>query len=266
MSFDLYYITPFNTHRKTYVRGKTTKWIDPDTRELFNQNFTSSPNHPDLIYYNQHPITYDINSLSYRGKEPRKDIPVNVYLGGSITLGVGTYEEYTWPHLHSNFIGHTNYINAGRPAGGAESGYIRLNYLLEHFTISNVFAYFPFPHRILLPFSTQGVSVDMSIVSHLKKDPEFAKTTMAKNIVKDKYWLDYNYKKTIDAIGYLCLKNNIDFYLLDDYQEVEDTVVEDSKTISFSVRKARDLLHPPMKLQNKIAFNLYEKYLNKYTY
>ena len=97
---------PINSSLK--YTGQTLAWLPTDTEANYKQNLQNSEF---AVIAQQHgwtqpwPITYNINSCGYRGKEFDPSVKNIVTLGCSFTIGIGLRESETWPYLLGNKLG-----------------------------------------------------------------------------------------------------------------------------------------------------------------
>lgn len=99
-----------------------------------------------IEYYTKNPIEYKFNSVGFRDDElSTKPKEVDVYLGCSMTSGIGLHQDKIWPSLVSKELNFPS-INAGIEGTGVSTQYRTLMYLLKHFKIRNVFHFIPLTH------------------------------------------------------------------------------------------------------------------------
>lgn len=105
-----------------YLRGLdlpcTLDWYPSDTEDQLN----SQKEEHKKYWNNQPPIKYDLNSYGHRCVEIVENPNSIMFLGCSMTFGVGMYKEKTWPAIVANTLGKTEY-NLGVPAGSLDSAY-----------------------------------------------------------------------------------------------------------------------------------------------
>jgi hypothetical protein len=88
--------------------GQTLAWLPTDTEANYKKNLQNSEF---AVIAQQHgwtqprPITYNINSCGFRGKNFDPSIKNIVTLGCSFTIGIGLRESETWPYLLGNKLG-----------------------------------------------------------------------------------------------------------------------------------------------------------------
>lgn len=96
----------------------TVDWYPSDTKEQFEKLSKEHRGYWDQ----QDPIKYSLNSFGHRCSEIVEDTNSIMFLGCSMTFGVGMHKEKTWPALVAKSLGKTEY-NLGVPAGSLDSAY-----------------------------------------------------------------------------------------------------------------------------------------------
>jgi len=102
--------TFFNTpiHQGLDFAGQLLEWLPTDTeanykKNLQNPEFAAIAQEHGWTQYQ--PITYNINSCGFRGKEFDAAVKNIVTLGCSFTIGIGLREQETWPCLLGSRLG-----------------------------------------------------------------------------------------------------------------------------------------------------------------
>jgi hypothetical protein len=105
-----------------YFAGKTVEWVaPPDTLENYNQQLLA---HPDIMERNgwiDHTFTYQFNSHGFRCGEFGLG-PTALFLGCSITFGVGLPIESVWSSQVSNGLGLES-ANLAQGGAGADTAF-----------------------------------------------------------------------------------------------------------------------------------------------
>lgn len=105
-----------------YLRGLelpcTLDWYPSDTEDQFN---SQKEEHREY-WNNQPPIKYDLNSYGHRCEEIVENPNSIMFLGCSMTFGVGMHKEKTWPTLVSKSLEKSEY-NLSVPAGSLDCAY-----------------------------------------------------------------------------------------------------------------------------------------------
>lgn len=96
----------------------TLDWYPSDTKVQLEKQPTE---HKDY-WNNQPPIKYDLNAYGHRCEEISENRNSIMFLGCSMTFGLGMHKEKTWPVLVADALGKTEY-NLGVPAGSMDSAY-----------------------------------------------------------------------------------------------------------------------------------------------
>lgn len=114
-----YQVKCINLH---YLNGLslpyTLDWYPSDTKVQLEKQSTEHKNY----WNNQSPIKYDLNEYGHRCEEISENRNSIMFLGCSMTFGVGMHKEKTWPFLVAKALGKTEY-NLGIPAGSMDSCY-----------------------------------------------------------------------------------------------------------------------------------------------
>ena len=87
----------YNSYYKDHA-GKTINWLPMDTEDLYKQNLKTR--YTDLQQYNwiDHQFTYTFNRHGFRCDEFTTE-PTVMFLGCSLTCGIGLPQHTTWPEL-----------------------------------------------------------------------------------------------------------------------------------------------------------------------
>ena len=93
----------YNSYYKDYA-NKIINWLPMDTEDLYKQNLKNR--YTDLQQYNwiDQQFTYTFNSHGFRCDEFTND-PTVMFLGCSLTCGVGLPQHTTWPELAAKQLG-----------------------------------------------------------------------------------------------------------------------------------------------------------------
>lgn len=97
---DVVNVPPFHTAQ--FWAGLSLEWMPTDSKAKYNENLKD----PLFVaiaeekgWTKNTPITYDLNSQGFRGKEFDSSVKNIVTLGDSFTIGVGLRENETWPYI-----------------------------------------------------------------------------------------------------------------------------------------------------------------------
>ena len=229
-------------------------WSGTDLHGIFERNLKANPNHSDLLYYKDNPITYDLNSEGMRTPDEMSSEPGNVFLGCSHTFGLGHYLENTWAYTVSQYIG-GKFWNFGKPGSGIASGFRTLVHYIDKLTIKNVFLYYPHPYRYEFFDNTRwfGVTINtLDLQPHIKN--------VANELFEPEYCYLHNLS-TLYAINYLCKQKGVDVYYYN-----SGYMYEIQEKPNSPVKEARDLAHMSVDANYTIANIFIERYKNKETY
>lgn len=219
----------FDSPYKKYA-GKKLAWLPMDTLELFNENLQKRYNILQENNWIDQTFFYEFNSLGFLSNE-FKDIPNIMFLGCSLTAGIGIPAQYRWTDLVASKLNLACYNLA---IGGASSdtafrlclGYIdKLNPKIVIFRR-------PPGVRLELIIDDQSTNISLENVNFFKPYMKYFIANHNNN--------ELNFLKNSLSIHKLCDDRKIKFILLDD-------------KIIKRIDLARDLLHPGIKSNSLYA-------------
>ena len=110
----------YNSYYKDHA-GKTINWLPMDTEDLYKQNLKNR--YTDLQQYNwiDQQFTYSFNSHGFRCSE-FGNTPTVMFLGCSLTCGIGLPQDTIWPELVSKQLG-MQCANLGIGAGSSDTAF-----------------------------------------------------------------------------------------------------------------------------------------------
>jgi hypothetical protein len=204
-------------------------WLSMDTEELYQENLKN--NYDKLLKHNwiNNPFTYKFNSAGFRSEEFEESAPSIMFLGCSMTVGIGVPWNTTWPKIVSDELGMKCY-NLG--IGGSSNdtafrfAYTWLNKLKPTICIFNQ----TFADRMEV-WQYNGIIGDMS-----KEHPKFYLGTWQSNNFNKKILAE----KNLLAIKQLCDQSNTKFV---------NTSVHSMPYLDL----ARDLAHPGIQSNQEYA-------------
>ena len=104
--FDVVNVPPHHTAQ--LQAGQSLEWMPTDSKARYDENL-KDPLFVTIAHQNgwtqYQPITYNINSQGFRGKDFDTTVKNIVTLGCSFTIGIGLRESETWPYLLGNKLG-----------------------------------------------------------------------------------------------------------------------------------------------------------------
>jgi hypothetical protein len=207
------------------------KWCPFDTHELwiYHRNNTEKKAALDSLNWTEDSITYKFNSHGFRSDEFDGD--GIVFLGCSLTVGIGMDLERTWAHLISTKLNLKNW-NLGQGAGANDTCFRLGDYWIPKLKPKMVCMLSPSKYRI-------EIVKPHSIIEPFLPN---SKRSLKKDLYND--WLStdangkLNAKKNIDALAFLCNQLEIPFY----YLSADETMANGGGTHDGDY--GRDLLHP----------------------
>lgn len=268
-----------NTYKMWGFSGTTRNWVITDTEELYKQNIKDPRYREQLIEYgwDDTSVTYQFNSHGFRCEEFNLDTERDsiVFLGCSLTAGVGIPLEDTWAYKVAKTLGLRCY-NLGI-GGTSADGCFRLaqhwipilkpKYVcmlspamgrMELIDGDNIFGFLPL-HLVPNDEMRRNLQRVTEIVldDTEKKQFSFSQinsfyTLWATNNIN----IEMNLKKNQYAIRHICEKNNVKIFDLttEDVGPIFNPVGFSKKAIK---EKARDLMHPGRQWNAELA----EKFL-----
>lgn len=210
-------------------------------------------------------IKYRANDFGYRMNENFSDLmgdECSVYLGCSITFGIGLNIEDTWSWKHSQISG-LRHVNLSWPGAGIETFYRLLKIWASVLNIKRVYTLGSFfGRREILSskkpnFSQKRGNENTNAVmfgtrNKLWYTDKDTRPTSYSEMLLDPDDLEISYLRAWDAIIGICSLNNIELLMLD------------KKFIKSQNKNARDLIHPGPEWHSEIA-NLPDSAWNKIT-
>ena len=181
------------------------------------------------------PPIYSLNKHGFRTDiEYKNGIPIAI--GCSNTFGKGNHKINTWPDILSKKI-NEDIINLGICGGSMDSSYRVLKSYLESYNPGKVFFLIPNAFRAeyyVRLDEYQPTNVHIQIGPNFHRYDEGEKSKVQKYLFDKIYSLDesvyLNFHKNLDAIRYLCEKNNIKLVeLLDPCMWNQDGIMDNSE-------------------------------------
>lgn len=259
------------------IKNGELQWLANDFESTFEENIKKYPEY--LQYYIDNPITYKVNKQYFRSTfdfKPNKKKKVNLFLGCSHTFGVGLHWEHTWPYLLSQNLDE-EIINLGVPGGCMEVSYINLKKYIDYYDVQNVFHLQQVYARYLAFWKTKLESF-ISVQEHIfRVTRKWFKNDYVKQIFHDPDYMVYSHMRSLDAIKFVCRENSIPYFYKNSVPKFAYPLhfTRIKKTLPHSVHKdylndilARDMEHPPLSSQKKIAsefLDFYKKHPQGYS-
>ncbi len=229
-------------------------WISNDTKDLFLNNLKNPEKRKRLekLGWTEDSIKYRGNDFGFRMNEDFANIIDDecvVYLGCSFTFGVGLNLEDTWGWKHSqnnNF----RYVNLSWPGSGVDTFYRMLKSWINLLKIKKVYTLGSyFGRREILSSTIKQThwsgnnKTDFLILGHWVEDIEIKR--LYQNL-SDNEELKISYLRSWDAICGICLKKNIQLFILNKNHKSEMEAYGE-------LADARDLKHYGSNWHSRIA-------------
>jgi len=225
-------------HNEQLYAGQSLEWMPTDSKIRYDQNIKD----PEFVAIAQAngwttdlPITYDINSHGFRGKDFNSSIKNMVTLGCSFTVGIGLRENETWPYILGDKLGlHVHNIAHG--GWSCDTLFRMARYWIPELRPDMVVMLAP-SYRLEL---TTGDTDHLIITPH----DNISNDTYLKHWFANDSNSELNRIKNILAIEMICKKLNIKFmcYLQD--KEMPGRLAHDPTNV------ARDNMHSGTKTHN----------------
>jgi len=232
--------------------GKTLDWYPSDSKENYDPKNNS---------YGINDITYKINENGFRSDSfdivSEKRI---IFLGCSMTAGIGLPLEHTWPYILLQYIKQDTgydipYWNLSQPGGG-------LDILVRHYYHYGiklkpqlVFGFFPDYRRELYSYNYGRT------ILHMANSKEFNFNKMI--YMADKRIITYETEKNMCFLDCMLKLNNTEMIWstwANGYYNVYDKIGLRHTHILRNDNKARDKLHPGHACNIIFAKKIYEDY------
>lgn len=196
----------------TEYAGKTRKWTGTDKKSRFQKVSKKIPDNPSVKFYKDNPIDYSHNNYGFRTPDDFKFEKGNVFLGCSITYGIGVHIEDTWGYKLSKEVG-GKFWNLG--VGGTGIGTARrlLNDIEKVAKVENVFLYMAFPYRYEMYFPDDDTWQTWSPTVEGNPNEALSSNWFKRALIHEKNMLQY-WHSNFDAIKWYCHKNKLPLYHL----------------------------------------------------
>jgi len=257
------------------------KWYPSDTEEQFNMHWEDPDTRGILYKYGwadnngkPTPVHYDLNEFGFRSKN-FTDNPGILFLGCSLTFGIGVRREDTWTQIVADHFGLENW-NLGMPGRGLDTIALYCRLFLDNLcpNIKAICVYMPPPGRksIFMETKLKGPDADNSApleIAHLngmvwKNDDYWDKQLprplhkdfVRNNVTVKDIFLNWMWKRentfynefaAVAMIKTIADEKNIPLVVLNKF----DDIFQDHKDLG------RDLLHPGPNNHKALA----EKYI-----
>jgi hypothetical protein len=234
-------IVPIFNYRSAYqpFAGKTTDWLSTDTAEKYLQNLKDRRQELIDNGWIDNYFTYKFNSRGFRCEEFTTD-PTIMFLGCSLTCGIGLPVETIWPEQVSKEL-NMRCANLGQAGGSADTAFRLCHGWIDQINPKIVV--------FLQPPGIRWEVVDNNNIEFLGR--QHRQQSMLPYI--HRYIIDdnnnhFNKLKNQLAIESICASRKIKYLKLD--------AMPDFKT---TVNKARDLVHPGSQIQDSLAKEVLDK-------
>lgn len=208
-------------------------WLPADTEQLYKKNLRKKREILEKYGWIDRSFTYKFNSHGFRCEEFDNSQDSVIFLGCSITIGIGLPYEKTWAYRVAKHLRLRNY-NLGIGGSGLDTSF------------RMAFRYIPFlkPKKVILleppPYRFELFSKD-SVTFYGSWDP----SSQFKAFMANEANYALNREKNLIAISHICLENNIDFH----HFRVDDLNMSKEDY-------ARDLMHFGIRYNKELAIKI----------
>jgi hypothetical protein len=189
--------------QSSYPANAVWAWCPIDTEELYQQNRL---NQAKLLrrygWWEHEPFDYRFNSHGFRSQEFDSHTPSILYLGCSMTMGIGLPVESTWPTIVSRTM-QLNCWNMGQGGGSMDTCFRLAEYWIPRLSPTRVMMLCPMAERIEV-VDDRGVAGFYTAQDHA--------TPMVEAWLKHPDNSRLNYSKNIKAIQQICNEHTIPFH------------------------------------------------------
>lgn len=224
--------------------NRTFEWLGTDSEKNFNNN---KKEHFDLLEKNgwiDKKIIYKFNSHGFRCDEFTND-PTIMFLGCSMTLGVGMTQEDTWTYQVAQKL-NLRLANLGIGGSSCDTAFRLCYEYIDKINPKIVVIRPPQIGRIELFLENDepehlGPWISDGARSHISLESYYKKWIISESNSK------YQKLKNLLAIEKLCIDRKIKFYNTEN-SETENLVSDNSI--------GRDLMHPGIDWHNSLAYTI----------
>jgi len=229
-------------HPCSKYKNQILDWLPMDTKELFNKNLHTRRQELEENGWLKGEIKYQFDDLGFR-KQLKNNFEKDIlFLGCSVTFGLGINYEDSFTNIVADALGMNN-VNWSIPASSNDTAFRLCQQYLQKETPSMVILTSPVPYRFEL-FSdiTEGSQSHNITPHHREGDPFLVSNFECPIEFFDERLCLLNREKNILAMEMLCSKNKIKFLRLN--VESIDMIYKDF---------GRDLAHPGVRTNQLFA-------------
>jgi hypothetical protein len=249
-------MTDISFKSSIYLHNKILKWEGMDDKESFVENCKKYPNNESLKYYKENPIKYSFNNFGFRTPDDFNDEDEgNVFLGCSMTMGLGHHLENTWSYKVNKEVG-GKFWNLSQSGCGVQTDHRLLLGWKDILKIKNVF-HLTYPHPRFEFFDKKEF---IHLNSWNENIPDYQKKFYLEAL-SSKNYSEYVHSVYISAIERLCQEIGCNYYNLRG-QDIGKVVDDWSQWYKMEDKylQSRDLRHPTVEIYTYI----YKKFMEKY--
>lgn len=200
---------PLAQHLNSDKLGKTWNWLGTDQPHLTHSILSNPEKYKEFVksgWTDNEVIEYKLNSHGFRTDEFDSS-PRVIALGCSFTLGVGLHNYQTWPYLFSKYTNQPVW-NLGAGSASMDTCYRILDNYLPYLNATSVILCAPDPDRVEYYIKDVGFKFYTNKNQHSCSEEKW----MLENWHgSDQYTYTLNYRKTLQAMQYLCHQKGIKF-------------------------------------------------------
>lgn len=205
-----------------------------------------------LLGWDKNKIDYDYNSQNFRSIEFEEPHDAIACFGCSHTEGEGVRTEYRWSDIIAKTLGLKCY-NLGIGGSGVNSHYQQVSEWVPKLKPKAVFVFASYPVRYDVYYKGKKITLNRKIYGAKDSMEHKHFEIMWRIFLNDDRNFSSNYKKSIEAIKYICLQLDIPCVVM----PVEEYFLTDPID-----GRARDLDHPGESQHGRIAEAMLKEFYN----
>lgn len=219
--------------------GKTHTWVPSDTEENYNKNISDPKRRERLAEagWTRDNVSYTFNTHGFRSEEFFQSGDSAMFLGCSLTTGIGVGLEYTWTHIVAQELGVHNY-NLGVGGGCIDMCFRFAHYWIPQLRPKYVFMLTPNLHRLEIVTRRDN----FLFLPNMTNDDSFYMKWLTNDVNGQ-----MNRLKNQIAIRDVCARYDAELFEI----QVEDTM--EKRRLLGANTWARDIMHPGKEWNRALA-------------
>lgn len=214
-----------------HLANQSHEWLPMDTKDLYQQNVKKHYELLKKFNWIDTEISYKFNSDGFRSEE-FSERPSIVFLGCSLTIGIGIPYECTWPNIVAKTLDLANF-NLGIGGGSNDTAFRLGHYWIQKLRPRMVVWLITFQDRIEL------LDHDEAHQIHGIPPESWSGRDFMKRYISQRYNGILNKQKNVLALKYLCQSLNVPLISIDN-APLGSPIIGTNEFQDL----ARDLAHP----------------------